>query len=231
MKIFGHRGAAGLIAENTLESVKIALLHNVDGIEIDIHCCKTGELVVIHDETLDRTTNGKGNVREYSLEELKQYSTQEGYAIPTLDQVLDIIDAQCLLNIELKGKDTVIPTIKVLEKYINNSRWEYKDFIISSFDHDQLFDLKEHTSRFKIGVLTEESVVEALPIAKKLSAFSIHPPIETLTRDHVNHAKEVGFHVYVWTVNEKELIKKSKFWKVEGIITDFPNFVTEKRNI
>ncbi|WP_234859427.1 glycerophosphodiester phosphodiesterase [Aquimarina aquimarini] len=231
MKIFGHRGAAGLIAENTLESVEIALLHNVDGIEIDIHCCKTGELVVIHDETLDRTTNGKGNVKDYSLEDLKQYSTQEGYAIPTLDQVLDLIDGQCLLNIELKGKDTVIPTIKVLEKYIRNTNWEYNDFIISSFDHEQLFELKKSTSHFKIGVLTEKSVVEALPIAKKLDAFSIHPSIEILTRDQVDLAREVGFDVYVWTVNDKELIKKSKFWKVEGIITDFPNFVTEKRSI
>ncbi len=224
MKIYGHRGAAGLVAENTLESITKALELGVDGIEIDIHCCKTGELVVIHDETLDRTTDGKGDVLDYTLSELRQCKTEEGFGIPTLQEVLDLINGQCELNVELKGENTAIPAIKLLEKYIKNTDWSYEHFIISSFDHSQLFQIKQVTSKFKLGVLSEENITQALPIAEDLEAFSIHPPIGTLTEDKVVLAKEQGYKVYVWTVNTKSLMSQSKSWNVDGIITDFPNF-------
>ncbi|MEW7290093.1 glycerophosphodiester phosphodiesterase [Aquimarina sp. 2304DJ70-9] len=224
MKVFGHRGAAGLVAENTLESIAEALAHGVAGIEIDIHRCKSGELVVIHDDTLQRTTNGKGKVSEYTWSALKKFRTIEGYTIPLLDHVLDLIDAKCMLNIELKGIGTALPTIKLLEKYIKNSGWDYDDFIISSFDHSQLFQIKKLTSKFKLGVLTEENITRVLPVAKELKAFSIHPPIISLTKDEVDLANQQGYQVYVWTVNEEVLINQSKSYNVEGIITDFPNF-------
>jgi len=138
MKIFGHRGAAGLVAENTLESVKEALRFKVDGIEIDIHQSRSGELVVIHDETLERTTNGKGEVSNFTLQELQQFSTEEGFLIPTLQEVLAVIDGRCVLNIELKGKHTALPVLQFLDEYIPNSNWQNADFILSSFDHEQL---------------------------------------------------------------------------------------------
>ncbi|GAA4273013.1 glycerophosphodiester phosphodiesterase family protein [Aquimarina gracilis] len=225
MKIFGHRGAAGLVAENTLESIAEALLYPIDGIEIDVHLCKSGELVVIHDETLDRTTNGKGNVSDYTIRELKKFSSEEGFKIPTLEEVLHLIDARCNLNIELKGKNTAIPMVKLVEEYIHKTHWEYNHFIISSFDHPQLFEIKETNSKFKIGVLTEENITAVLPVAKELDAFSIHPPITTLTNDEVTLAQEKGLRVYVWTVNTENLIKQSKKWNVDVVITDFPNFV------
>lgn len=226
MKIFGHRGAAGLAAENTLESIAVALQYGVDGIEIDVHCCKSGELVVIHDETLDRTTNGKGSVANYTLQELQQFTTSEGFLIPTLDQVLDLIDAKCVLNVELKGENTAAPTIALLEKHIKNSNWQYEDFILSSFDPPQLFEVKMITANFKVGVLTEQNIANALHIARELNAFSVHPPITFLTQDAVKRAKEQGYKVYVWTVNTKTQIEQSKIWKVDGILTDFPNFVS-----
>ncbi len=224
MKKYGHRGAAGLVAENTLESIKEALIHDVDGIEIDVHCCKSSELVVIHDEILDRTTNGKGEVAGYALQELQQFTTHEGYAIPTLEEVLRLVDARCELNIELKGNNTAKPTIKLVETYIKNTNWTHDHFIISSFDHSQLFQIKEITSKFKLGVLTEENITKALPVANDLQAFSVHPPITTLTKDEVALAQKHGYKVYVWTVNQEMLIDQSKSWNVDGIITDFPNF-------
>ena len=196
MKRFGHRGAAGLVAENTLASISEALKHNVDGIEIDVHCCRSGELVVIHDETLERTTNGTGKVADYTLQKLQQFTTKEGFAIPTLQEVLDLINTRCDLNIELKGKDTALPAIKLLEEYVQKTTWKHEHFIISSFDHPQLFEVKKKTSNFKLGVLTEENITQALPVAKALEAFAIHPPIATLTKDEVGLAKEQGFEVY-----------------------------------
>ncbi|KAA1243883.1 glycerophosphodiester phosphodiesterase family protein [Aquimarina sp. RZ0] len=224
MKIFGHRGAAGLVAENTLESIEEALKHNVDGVEIDVHCCNSGELVVIHDETLDRTTNGSGKVSEYSLVDLQSFMTIEGYRIPTLNQVLELVDGKCELNIELKGVNTALPVMTLLEEYIPNSNWKFDQFIVSSFDHSQLHDIKSVTSQFRIGVLTEDDIMHAISEAKKLEAYSVHPPISSLTEKGVSLAKEEGYEVYVWTVNKEQQIKQSKSWLVDGIITDFPNF-------
>jgi len=226
MKIFGHRGAAGLVAENTIASIKEALLWSVDGIEIDVHCCKSGELVVIHDETLDRTTNGRGNIADYTLQELKEYNTEEGFVIPTLQEVLDYINARCELNIELKGVQTAIPVVNLLEQYIKTTPWTYDHFIVSSFDHSQLHQTKAANSAFKLGVLTEKNTTVVLPVAKTLEAYSIHPPITTLTKEDVNLARNYGYQVFVWTVNNTYKIQQSKSWNVDAIITDFPNFVS-----
>jgi len=225
MKLFGHRGAAGLIEENTLESIAKALSYNVHGIEIDVHCCKSGELVVIHDETLDRTTTAQGNVSDYTLKALKKIKTKAGYTIPSLEEVLELIDGKCELNVELKGKKTSLPVLNLLEEYIKNTSWTHDHFVISSFDHSQLFDLKKNSSKFKIGVLTEENITEVLPVSKELAAYSIHPPIKSLTGKEVLQAQKLGYKVYVWTVNTEKLIATSKEWGVDTVITDFPNFV------
>ncbi|WP_298545453.1 glycerophosphodiester phosphodiesterase family protein [uncultured Aquimarina sp.] len=224
MKIFGHRGAAGLVAENTLESIAEALKYNVDGIEIDVHKCKSGELVVIHDETLQRTTNSKGKVSEFTLQELKKCRTREGYRIPTLDEVLDFVNATCTLNIELKGIGTAVPVVELLEKRIKDSKWDYDHFILSSFDHSQLFQIKSRTSAFKLGVLTEKNIPSILKVTETLEAFSVHPPIYSLQKEEVTLANDKGYKVYTWTVNDPSKIESSKIWKVDGIITDFPNF-------
>ncbi|MDY8134794.1 glycerophosphodiester phosphodiesterase [Aquimarina sp. 2201CG5-10] len=224
MKIFGHRGAAGLIEENTLESIAEALKYNVDGIEIDVHRCKSGELVVIHDETIERTTNGKGKVADYTWSELKRFRTFAGFKIPSLDQVLELVDAKCILNIELKGIGTALPTIELLERHIKNTNWDYDHFILSSFDHSQLFQIKAVTQKFRLGVLIEESIPSAISIAEEINAFSIHPPVSHLSKNEVELAKTKEYKIFVWTVNEETAIEKSKDCKVDAIITDFPNF-------
>ncbi|MBW1297489.1 glycerophosphodiester phosphodiesterase [Aquimarina litoralis] len=225
MKIFGHRGAAGLVAENTLESIEEALSHKVDGIEIDVHRCKSGELVVIHDETLQRTTNGFGKVSEFTLQQLNTYRTKEGFQIPTLDQVLNLVDTKCDLNIELKGIGTAIPVIELLESKIKNSEWNYDHFILSSFDHSQLFQVKLATNKFKLGVLTEKNIASVLKVAESLGAYAIHPPVRSLEKKEVIAAKDKGYEVNVWTVNDPVDIKSSKKLKIDTIITDFPNLV------
>ncbi|SEL61619.1 glycerophosphoryl diester phosphodiesterase [Aquimarina amphilecti] len=224
MNIIGHRGAAGLVAENTLESIGEALKYNVDGIEIDVHKCKSGEIVVIHDETLQRTTNGKGKVSGFTLQELKKYRTRGEYRIPTLDEVLDFVNAKCTLNIELKGIGSAIPVIELLEERIKDSKWDYDNFVLSSFDHSQLFQIKSRTSKFRLGVLTEKNIPSILKVAETLEAFSLHPPISSLQKEEVTSAKNKGYKVYTWTVNDISKIESSKTWKVDGIITDFPNF-------
>ena len=224
MKTFGHRGAAGLVAENTLPSISKALELGVDGIEIDVHCCKSGELVVIHDNSVDRTTNGVGLVKNLTLTELKELSINGKYSIPALTEVLDLLDAQCQLNIELKGSGTARPVVDLLKEYLENSSWDKSDFIISSFDHNQLFDVLLIDDELKIGVLTEGTIADVLTIAKSLKAYSIHPSIEKFDDKEALLAIEGGFDIYVWTVNDKIEIDRLSNLNVEAIITDFPNF-------
>ncbi|MHA7056427.1 glycerophosphodiester phosphodiesterase [Aquimarina sp. M1] len=224
MKIFGHRGAAGLVAENTLESIAKAMKYNIDGIEIDVHKCKSGELVVVHDKTLQRTTNGNGEVSDIIWQDLKQFRTAEDYRIPTLKEVLDLIDGRCILNIELKGIGTALPVIELLDKHVKDTKWNCNDFIVSSFDHSQLFQIKSMTSLFRLGVLTEKNIPSVLNVAEALKAFSIHPPIYSLTQEDVFLAYREKFKVYTWTVNDPAKIKTLKTWKLDGVITDFPNF-------
>ena len=134
----GHRGAKGYISENTLPSIQKALDLNVDGIEIDVHLCAFGELVVFHDFTLDRMTNGTGEIGKQTLSQLQNLLVDGKYKIPMLTEVLDLIKAKCLLNIELKGEKTALPTVKLLHQYFDKGTWTYNDILISSFQRKEL---------------------------------------------------------------------------------------------
>ncbi len=114
----GHRGAMGYEPENTLRSFQKALDLGVDMIELDVYLCKTGELVVIHSDKLSRTTDGRGFVRNMSFKELEEMDAGKGEKIPSLQQVLDLIDKKTIVNIELKGPGTAKPSINIIEHYI-----------------------------------------------------------------------------------------------------------------
>ena len=108
--IIGHRGAKGHVAENTLPSIAKAIELGVDGIEVDVFLCKSGELVVFHDKKLDRLTNAKGYIESLEYDSIKKISVLGKYKIPTLDEVLELIGGKAFLNIELKGSGTAEPT-------------------------------------------------------------------------------------------------------------------------
>ena len=219
----GHRGAKGYFAENTLESIQKALIFGVDAIEIDVHRCKTGELVVIHDFTLDRTTNGSGEVAKKSLSEIKALKVEDEFEIPLLTEVLDFIQGKCTINIELKGLNTATATAKIIKKYIAEKNWTYKDFILSSFQKNELFQMRKLDKNVALGILSKASVTEAIELGKLLKASAIHPSLGIITRDNVKASHKAGFNVNVWTVNEPEDIQRMREFGVDGIISDFPD--------
>lgn len=221
----GHRGAKGHLAENTLESIKLALEFGVDAIEIDVHKCRSGELVVIHDFTLDRTTDGEGEVALKFLEELKMLKVNEKFRIPLLTEVLDLIQGKCWINIELKGLNTAAKTVSIIQHYIKNLNWNREDFIVSSFQKNELFEVYKTDPGIQIGILSKASVTEALQLGKMLNAKAIHPSLGIITRENVKQAQEAGFKVNVWTVNEQADILRMKDFGVDGIISDFPDLL------
>lgn len=218
----GHRGAKGHEPENTLPSFQKALDYNVDGIELDVHVCKTGELIVIHDFTVDRTTNGSGAVSELSLSEIKALRINDEIEVPTLEEVLDLIGRKCFLNIELKGRHTAKPVSHLIEKYILEGDYPYDDFIVSSFQREELEMMFAINPNIHLGILTQASVTQALEWASTFSAKAIHPHFSLLTEENVKKAQDEGFKVYTWTINETEDIERIKTYNVNGIITDFP---------
>ena len=219
----GHRGAKGYEPENTFVSFQKALDMQVDGIELDVHLSADGEIIVIHDETIDRTTNGKGFVNALSLRELNAFRINGKYEIPTLKDVFDLVNQDCFINIELKNYEVTDKVVSLIEKYVAKKGWKYDRFLVSSFDWNALQQVAFLNDKIPIGVLTETDLDLALAFAKFIQAKSIHPHFHLLTKENTAQMQEKGFKVFPWTINELEDIQKIKTFNVNGIITDFPN--------
>jgi glycerophosphoryl diester phosphodiesterase len=221
----GHRGAKGYEPENTLISFEKAIEMGADGIELDVHLSQDGHLIVIHDETIDRTTNGKGIVNQLTLQELKSFKINEIYTISTLGEVLDLVNQRCFVNIELKDQDTAEKVVQLIEHYISNKNWNQTHFLVSSFDWNALQQVRFLNENIRIGVLTETDLDLAISFSRFLKAEALHPDFQLLTDEYVSKIKEKGIQVFPWTVNEIEDVKRMKSFKVDGIITDFPDRV------
>lgn len=225
----GHRGAMGHVLENTLPSIQKALDFGVDMIEIDVFVCKTGELVVFHDETLDRLSDFDFQIEDLTLNEIKSITLKGGYNIPTLSEVIDLINQKVPLNIELKGNSTAIATFNLLDKYYKNG-FKNEHFIISSFKWDELEIFRKLDSSIDIAVLTEDNPIDAISFAESINAVSINPWFKNLTKSDVDVLKSKGFNVYAYTVNENEDIKTMMDWGVDGVFTNFPERVNELKS-
>lgn len=226
IQVIGHRGAMGYETENTLASIQKALELGVDAIEVDVYKIKSGELVVFHDDTLDRLTEVKGNIEDFEWSQLQKITLTGEHAIPTLQQVLNVIDKKCRLNIELKGADTAVKTFQVVQEYMQQEGWKQSDFIISSFKWDELEQMRALDATIPIAVLTSKDPLQAIPMAQKLNAEAINPTFRKLNQENVKAMHTAGFKVYVWTVNTSKDIQQMIDFSVDGIITNFPDRVT-----
>jgi glycerophosphoryl diester phosphodiesterase len=219
----GHRGAKGYAPENTLISFQKAMDLGVDGIELDVHLTSDEQLICLHDDTLDRTTSGTGLVNSFTLIELKAFRIDTLHEIPTLQEVLNLIDEKIFLNIELKGKNTAKPVSDLIEYYVSEKNWNYDHFIVSSFDWNALQEIRSLNPNIAIGVLTQTDLALAIGFADFIKAKSVHPYFHLLTNENTELMQQKGFQVFPWTVNELEDLQKIKSFKVDGIISDFPD--------
>ena len=219
----GHRGAMGYAPENTLKSFEKALEFNIDAVELDVYVCKSGELVVIHDDKVDRTADGRGYVIEKTLEELKKLDVGEGEKIPLLSEVLDVIDKRVRVNIELKGVNTAKPVNDLIDEYVKNKDWKYEDFLISSFNHYELKQFNEINPNIEIGALITGIPIGFAEFAEKVNAKYVNLCIEFINQDFVDDAHKRGLKVYVWTVNDFDDIERMKALNVDGIFSNFPD--------
>jgi glycerophosphoryl diester phosphodiesterase len=213
--IFGHRGAPGYPrqAENTIASFKKALQCGATGLEFDVRRCGDGRLVVIHDDTIDRTTNGRGRVGSLSYEDLRQFDAGSGEPIPLLADVLDQFGTQCLLNIELKD-----PAIAADVKTLVLERRLERHVIVSAFEWPEL---KSLGPEIPIGLLSSK-LENLMSAAHAFGAAAIHPRRDLVTGTLIAAARAAGLQIHVWTVNDPSEISHFRELDVDGIFTDFP---------
>jgi len=219
----GHRGAMGYEPENTLKSFKKALEFDIDAVELDVYVCKSGELVVIHDDKVDRTTNGKGYVIEKTFDELRELDAGQNEKIPLLSEVLDVIDKKVKINIELKGANTAKPVNDLIEKYVKNKGWKYENFLISSFNHYELKQFNEINPDIEIGALITGIPIDFAEFAEKVNAKYVNLCIEFINQEFVDDAHNRGMKVFVWTVNDLDDIERMKALGIDGIFSNFPD--------
>ncbi|MCM3781635.1 glycerophosphodiester phosphodiesterase [Neobacillus mesonae] len=228
-KIIAHRGAAGEAPENTLASFELGLEQGCDAFELDIHLSKDGEIVVIHDYTIDRTTDGTGAVQDLTLDELRKWDAGSwfdakytGQRIPTLREVFELAPKDLIINVEIKGGLDAGIEQKLVSLMREYDRIE--TVVVSSFHFDSLQRLQDLNSSIKLGLLYHQDFQhhEHLPAAVGVDTYSLHPYFKQLTTSKLAAALENGLQVYPWTVNEAEDMKRMIELGSSGIITDYP---------
>jgi glycerophosphoryl diester phosphodiesterase len=221
---FGHRGAAGHEPENTLRSVRKALELGASGIEVDVHLADD-HLIVIHDDTLDRTTNGTGAVAEKSIDFLRSLDAGRGEHIPTLEEVFDTVNRRAVINIELKGPGTASPVVRLIDRYVQERGWGYEDFLVSAFDPTQIQTAKKLQPQIRIGALIDKLLPALALFAEQMEAWSLHPARRCVTPELVADAHRRGLKVLVFTINKPAEIAAMTALGVDGVFTDFPERV------
>jgi glycerophosphoryl diester phosphodiesterase len=229
-KIFGHRGAAGTCPENTMPSFKAAIESGADGIELDVHLSKDGVPVVIHDESVERTTHGKGFVKDLTFSQLKNldasylFPEYSGKAfIPSLEEVLAwSSSSDFLLNIELKNDR--IPYQELEEKVIQQI-FTYKlqnRVILSSFNHESLMLCHRISNELETAALLGGRLFEPWNYAKTLSARAIHPVHYAADPHVIFHSQANGIQVRPFTVNDEQTMQFLFKAECAGFFTDYP---------
>jgi glycerophosphoryl diester phosphodiesterase len=222
--IIGHRGANSVAPENTLKAFQKAIDMGADFIEIDIQESKDGQLVITHDEDLDRLTGKQGFVKDYTLSELRTLDFGEGESIPTLQEVIELTNGRIELNCEIKVKDISNKVVDIIKNYkvINT-------VVISSFLHEELLKLKKMEPTLRLASLepteflknfNDERKKEMIKFCINNDLYAINPFYSLVDQGFVDFAHDNNLKVFPWTVDSKPMMRKLIRLGVDGIITN-----------
>lgn len=243
--VIAHRGSSGTAPENTLSAIQQAMASKVDMVEVDLHLSKEGEVIILHDPTLDRTTNGTGKIAAHTLPELRKLdvgswfsSDFTGEKIPTLSEVFELVQGKTPLLLELKKAEEGL--YEGLEEAVIAKVREYKmeeQVVLQSFENeivDKLVALAPELEVHKLYVGTfpglpfyNDESFQSGNIIQYPGVAAINSYYKILSRRTVYQAHHVGKQVYVYTVNEEEDMRKMISFGVDGIITNYPDRLIE----
>lgn len=232
--IIAHRGYSGKFPENTMLAFQKSLEYGADGIELDIQLTKDSKIVICHDEEIDRTSNGKGFIRDYTLAELRDFEfrnnmydledeTEDNIKIPTLDEFLNWLNTtELMVNIEFKT--SIIEYDGIVEKAIELVKErELEDRVIfSSFNHNTIKEVKELDSSLRCGFLAVANLLNPEEYCKKYEVEYYHPMFVSalLSPNIVTDCKKLGIGVNAYTANDSEHIQALIALNIEGVITN-----------
>ena len=237
VSIFAHRGASHQAPENTLEAFQKAVDQGVDGIELDVQMTKDQVLVVAHDEQLERVSNGKGDLRDHTLQELRALDFSCGHdeysqvKIPTLAEVLELVkDSDIVLNIELKTSLFWYPGIEDATVQLVQEKSMEDRVIYSSFNHYSIQKIKTLAPQAQTAYLFFDVIVDAEHYTLNAGVPAIHPCFcQLLMPEILERYKNSDVKVRVWTVDEPQLIKQFMAAGVDAIITNEPELALKIR--
>ena len=229
--VYAHRGACGYAPENTMASFRKAMEQGADGFELDVQMTKDGEVVVVHDEYLERVSDGKGFVKDYTLEQLRKMNFNRQFPeygfqqIPTLKEVLDLLKPTDLgLNIELKTNvfhyDGIIDKVFTLVEESG-----MKDRIIySSFNHETCVEIRNRQKDAYVGFLYADGFLDVEEYVKNHGGNALHPAFYLLQdMRSVRKARQLGLDINAWVINEPEHLEMACQRKLNIIITNYPD--------
>lgn len=233
MLIIAHRGASGYAPENTMKAFQAALDMKADGMELDLHLTKDGEVVICHDDDVKRTTNGQGLIKNLTLEQLRRLDAGSWYgepfcgaAIPTLQEFMTFAaGTSMLINLEIKN----LPYYhKGIEESVIRSVHEHDMLdrvVISSFDHYALAETARLEPSMKLGVLFSTRIIEPWDYVRRLpfAVYSLHPDYSFVDEAYIRQCHEHGYKVYPYTVNNEKWAEPLAKAGLDGVITNYPD--------
>lgn len=222
--IWGHRGASAHAPENTLAAFRVAEAAGADGVELDVHLSRDGIPVVIHDETVERTTNGRGRVGELTLAQLQALDAGSWFAprfagerVPSLEEVFVWAGDRLRLNVEIKSSAAGKAVMQLLRKF------PACRVLISSFDHRLLRQLRLSDPRLPLGFLVDSGFWRgAVARAAESGAESLHPRADRVSRPLLAACAERRLAVHCWTVNDAPRLQRLLLLGVDGVFSDDP---------
>lgn len=226
LSCIAHRGGPqfnqSVLPENSLAAIARALQLGVYAVEIDIFQVE-GELLVTHDRRLGRVVSGEGIITEQPLSYLREQQLANGETIPTLQQVLALVGDKALLNIEIKGAHSVPALQRVLDEYVSAHQGNYEQYIISSFDHQQLFQAMQLLPQVKRAVLIEGIPLDYAACCVPLKAYSFNTHLSFITPELIQDAQQRGLKNWVYTVNHEDDWRAMTALGVDAVFTDRPD--------
>lgn len=232
--IWAHRGASGYAPENTLPAFELAADMGADGVELDIHMTKDKQLVVCHDPILERVSNGRGRVKDFTVEQLKELDFSngneafQGVQIPTLAQVYDLLrDTGLVVNVELKNTSPFSGMEKAVVELTREKGFEDR-VIYSSFNYLSLERLHIINRNARIGFLFLKTTPNLIETLQKFKIDALHIPCSDLLKPgFLDECRKAGFDLNVWTVNSEDQAKVCRDVEVNAVITDYPDKVRQ----
>ena len=212
VNIMGHRGAPAYEPENTLRSIRRALEMGVVAVEVDVQLTRDERLVVIHDERVDRTTNGQGRVKDFTFRDLRKLDAGQGEVIPSLKEVVDLVKGRAHLLVELKKPEAAPALLRFFQEYL-----VFDAAHVISFWHPVLKTLKEQEPRLRTGVLMVGCPVDPVGLARAARADALILQYAYVTPELVAQAKTHGLLVFIWNIDEVNTLKPYLTMNLDGI--------------